>query len=235
MKGIILAAGKGVRMKPYTDKIPKALLELKGKTLLHWNLERLKEAGATEIGIVIGDKKEQIIEKIGNEFKTIKISYIVQQEQKGNANALLKAESYLGGENFWMLSCDVVPNILVLTQLKSILERNNYSATMLGEEVSDNLERFGVIDVRNGVVTRITEKPDEKIDKGIVNRSTYFFTPVIFEAIKKIKPNVRSNEYWLTDALQLLIDNNHKIGIVVGKNIVDIAYPEDLKKAEKLI
>ena len=60
MKAVILAAGKGVRMRPLTDKIPKAMVKLKGKPLLEWNLEKIKNAGITDVAIVVGYKKEEI-------------------------------------------------------------------------------------------------------------------------------------------------------------------------------
>ena len=73
------------------------------------------------------------------------------------------------------------------------------------------------------------------MNSAIVNRSTYYFTPVIFNALEKISPNERTHEYWLTDAIELLIKDEKKIGLVKEENIVDVASPEDLKKAAELI
>lgn len=235
MKAVILAAGKGERMKPFTDEIPKALVRIKEKPMLVWNLEYLKEAGVNEVCIVVGEKKEQIKEEIGNDFLGMKVTFIEQPAPVGNGDALSKTESYIGNENFWMLSCDVIPPTPLLLRLKEAVEGKECAGAMLAEEITQNIERCGVIQSEEGWVQSILEKPKEKMDKAMVNRSTYYFTPVIFKELKNITPNARTQEYWLTDGIQRLIDSGNKIALIQGKQIVDVATPEDVARAVDLI
>ncbi|MBN2127609.1 MAG: nucleotidyltransferase family protein, partial [Candidatus Diapherotrites archaeon] len=92
MNAVILAAGKGTRLKPLTDFVPKCMVELKGKPLIEWILTELKKAGIKKAVLVVGYKKEKIKEFIGEKFKGIEIEYVFQKKQLGTGNALSTGE-----------------------------------------------------------------------------------------------------------------------------------------------
>ena len=95
MKAVVLAAGKGTRLRPLTDDKPKGLVEVDGRPIVTHCFERLAELGAEEFVVVVGYRKEDIIEHYGDEWEGIPITYTHQREQKGLAHALLTAEELI--------------------------------------------------------------------------------------------------------------------------------------------
>ena len=92
MKAVILAAGKGTRMLPLTETIPKVLVEVNGKPFLHYVIENLKKAGFTELGIVVGYMKEKVAEFLKN--NQIEATLIEQEQQLGTGDAIKKAKDF---------------------------------------------------------------------------------------------------------------------------------------------
>jgi len=88
MKAVILAAGKGLRLRPLTDSKPKCMVELKKKPLIEWVLNELKKAGINKVVLVVGFKKEKIKEFLGEKFNGIELEYVIQKKQLGTGNAL---------------------------------------------------------------------------------------------------------------------------------------------------
>jgi NDP-sugar pyrophosphorylase family protein len=111
MQAVILAAGKGVRMLPLTKDRPKPLIEVAGKTLLERNLDQMIGL-ADEVILVVGYKKEMIMEKFGDNYKGMRIVYVVQEEQLGTGHALLQTEEKVKGK-FLMLNGDDMGMIFI--------------------------------------------------------------------------------------------------------------------------
>ncbi len=87
-KAVILAAGRGIRMHPLTEELPKAMVSLRRKPLLQWHLEALSEVGIYDAAIVVGYKKEKIQKFFGNTFREVSLTCIEQKQQLGSAHAI---------------------------------------------------------------------------------------------------------------------------------------------------
>ena len=131
MKAVILAAGKGVRLRPLTDNVPKAMVKLKGKPLLEWNMEILKECGIGEILIVDGYRKEALEKYFGNSYKGIPVKYLFQEKQLGTADAIRLADKFVKGD-FLVLSTDVIVEKSLVEELCIIDSFEDYDAIVVG-------------------------------------------------------------------------------------------------------
>ncbi|MBW2981468.1 NTP transferase domain-containing protein [Candidatus Woesearchaeota archaeon] len=226
MKVAIMAAGKGTRMLPLTERIPKVLVKINGKPFLYYVLENLKKAGFNEFGIIIGYKKEQFpkfLKKYG-----FKAELIEQIEQKGTGHAVMQAKDFTKNENFVVLGGD---NLWSASDLKAVAKEDelNYIA---GIEV-ENPEKYGVLITKNNSLIKIKEKPKEFVG-NLINTGLYKFTPEIFSALEKIKESERG-EYELTDAISLLAKQGKVKVIKVKDYWIDLGSKEDIPEVEEEI
>ncbi len=222
MQAIILAAGKSTRMHPLTVEKPKSLLNIANKTILEHNLEQLNGL-ADEVLIIVGFRKEMIMEKIGAKFKNIKIRYIIQKEQLGTGDALLQAEMFLK-DRFIALGGD---DLFSRQDIKNCLK---YRHCILAEKVN-NPEKFGVLVLDKGIVKKIVEKP-KKYVSDLANTGLYVLDKKIFDILKKIKKSER-NEYELTDALQILCKTEKVHCVDVKDYWLPIGYPWHILEANE--
>ena len=234
MKAVILAAGKGVRLRPLTDNVPKAMVKLKGKPLLEWNMEILKECGIGEILIVDGYRKEALEKYFGNSYKGIPVKYLFQEKQLGTADAIRLADKFVKGD-FLVLSTDVIVEKSLVEELCIIDAFEDYDAIVVGRKVEDPW-RYGVLSYGNGELKDIVEKPEPgKEPSSIVNVGIYRFNRKIFGAIKLTEKSERG-EYEITDSIKIMLGAGAKVKVLLYKgNCIDIGTKEELEKAEKEI
>ncbi len=197
MKAVILAAGRGIRLRPFTLKKPKVLIEISGKPFLHLLLENLNNAGIEDIAIVAGHKKEAISDFL--EKSNINAVVIEQKEQKGTGDALYSAKSWIGKNNFIVVMGD---NLYSHPDIKNMIRDDDF-CYIAGTE-SKTPERFGVL-MGNGFLEKIIEKP-QAFTGNLINTGLYKFTPDIFRALEQIGKSKRG-EYELTEAINILCDN----------------------------
>lgn len=233
MKGLILSGGKGTRLRPLTFTQAKQLVPVANKPVLFYGIEAMKEAGIREIGIVVGDTKDEIKEAVGEGSRwDVRISYIEQEAPLGLAHAVKISEEFLGKEPFVMYLGD---NILK-SGIKSLVEEfegEKPNSLILLTPVP-NAQMFGVAELKDGKVVRLVEKPKEpKSNLALVG--VYMFDDNIFEAVNAIKPSWR-NELEITDAIQYLVDHGYKVHphIVTGW-WKDTGKIEDILEANRLI
>jgi len=234
MKGLILAGGFGTRLRPLTYTGAKQLIPVANKPILFYVIENLKAAGIDDIGIVVGETKKDIIEKVGDGSKFgVKITYIEQEEPLGLAHAIKISNNFLKSDPFIMYLGD---NLLKeeIRPLIDNFERNKPNALILLTKVK-NPQDFGVAVVDGkGVVRKLIEKPKEPpSDLALVG--VYMFDKSIHAAIENIKPSWR-NELEITDAIQWLIDKKYRVEshLVTGW-WKDTGKPEDLIEANLLV
>jgi dTDP-glucose pyrophosphorylase len=226
MKVVIMAAGKGVRMLPITETIPKVLVEVNGKPFLYYLMKNLKKSGFDEFGIIAGYKKEKIdefVKKYGFDAEIIE-----QKEQLGTADAVKRAKDFVAGENFVVVGGD---NLFDVKDLKKFNKDDsmNYIA---GYKI-DNPERYGVLVVKGDKLVKIHEKPKEFVG-NLINAGLYKFTPEIFDAISKIGKSPRG-EYELTDAISLLAEKGKVKVIPLESFWKDFGKLEDIPLMEKFL
>ena len=233
MKAIILAAGHGTRLRPVTLTMPKPLIPVANKHLIIYAIDFLKEAGLTEIGIVVNGLDSPICEHLNNGHKLgVNITYIVQEQQRGLAHAVGLCEDFVGQDAF----CVFLGDNIFQDQMKNLLvtfEPSNAEATIVVGEVPDP-SRFGIAEVERQQIMRVVEKPSNpKSNLAIVG--LYLFRPSIFTAIQRIQPSWR-NELEITDAIQVLIEDHQRITpYEVEGWWVDAGKPDAIIQANQLV
>jgi glucose-1-phosphate thymidylyltransferase len=235
MKGLILSGGKGTRLRPLTFTQAKQLVPVANKPVLFYGVEALLGAGIREIGIIVGETKDEIQEAVGEGKRwgdDVRITYIEQPEPLGLAHAVLIAEDFLGEEPFVMYLGD---NILKsgIVSLVQDFRKQEPNALILLTPVS-NPEMFGVAELEEGRVVRLVEKPKQpKSNLALVG--VYMFDRHVFEAAKAIKPSWR-NELEITDAIQYLVDHGFRVQPhLVSGWWKDTGKIEDILEANRLI
>ena len=231
MKAVVLAAGEGTRLRPLTEDTPKGMVEVDGQPILtHW-FDQLVELGADELVVVVGYRKEVIIEHYGDAFDDTPITYTHQREQSGLAHALLTAEEHVDDDFMLMLGDNVFS-----ANLADVVRRQRESradAAFLVEEVEwDEASRYGVCDTNNyGEIVEVVEKPADP-PSNLVMTGFYTFTPAIFHACHLVQPSNRG-EYEISEAIDLLIQSGRTIDAIgIEGWRIDVGYPEDREEAE---
>ncbi|MGQ9618071.1 MAG: glucose-1-phosphate thymidylyltransferase [Candidatus Aminicenantia bacterium] len=233
MKGLILSGGHGTRLRPITHTQAKQLIPVANKPVLFYGIEALSEAGIEDIGIVVGNTKNEIMEAVGDgSLWGVKVTYIYQPEPLGLAHAVMISEDFLKDSPFVMYLGD---NILKRGIKKFVeeFEEKKPNSLILLSEVKDP-EQFGVAEIEDGKVKRLIEKPKDP-PSNLALVGVYIFDKNIFRAVKNIKPSWR-NELEITDAIQYLVEN----GFNVLPHIVkgwwkDTGKLDDILEANRLI
>ena len=230
MKGIILHGGHGTRLRPLTHTGPKQLLPIANKPMSQYCLESIKECGVTEIAIIIGGLGSNKVREYygtGKKFG-VNITYIEQDEPKGIAHAVRLCKEFVNNEKFLVFLGDNI----IQKSIRDFAEnfgKSDYDATILLCDV-DNPSRFGIADVEDKKIVKITEKP-KKPKSNLAVTGIYLLTPLIFEVIDNLKPSWR-NELEITDALDNLLNQNNNIGYeIITDYWKDTGTPEDIINA----
>lgn len=231
MDAVILAAGEGTRLRPLTVTRPKPMLPVAGKPILEWNLSSLNDAGFKKAIIVVGYRKEEIINYFGKKYKNLAIEYITQKEQLGTGHAILTAEEHVSGE-FLAMNGDIITSSNTIKKLVEDWRKYKPTASIILVEVK-NPSEYGVVNTMGNIVTEIHEKP--KTPKGnLVSTGIFLFARGIFEVIKKIKKSDRG-EYEITDAIKMLIPEKEVYGFRCKGVWMDIGLPWHLLDANEIM
>jgi len=221
MKGVILAAGEGTRLKPITSSLPKPMIPLAGKPLLEHNLIGLKKAGIEEVLLIVGYKQEIIKNYFGDgrEKVGISISYKTQEEYLGTAHATGYAKSFVEMDSFLMMYGDLLVDPTTFQNAIQKFQETEVKGLISLLEV-DNPKNYGIISLNtDNMVEKITEKPSPELNLGnLANAGIYVFDPLIFDAIEKTKLSKR-NEYELTDSMEIMIKDLN--GSIYGYTLKD--------------
>jgi len=233
MKALILSGGEGTRLRPITHTAAKQLIPIANKPILFYGIEAVREAGITDVGIVVGDTYEEIKEAVGEGKKWgSKITYIKQEAPLGLTHAVKISQDFLANESFVMYLGDNIIKQGIKSLVDEFRKKRANSQILLAHV--ENPGQFGVAELERGKVVRLVEKPKEpKTDLALVG--VYMFDHHIFEAVNNIKPSWRG-ELEITDAIQYLIDKN----FLVHSHIIDgwwkdTGKPDDLLEANRIM
>lgn len=235
MKGVLLSGGEGTRLRPITHTGPKQLIPVANKPVLQYAIEDFREAGITEIGVILGNKgREDIQELLGDgSGYGVDITYIIQGDPLGLAHAVGCARDFVGDDDFVVYLGD---NILKqgIDELVNSFLAGGFDAGIALQEI-DNPQQFGVAGVDDdGNVRRLVEKPDDP-PSNLALIGIYVFSSRIFDAIDTLDPSWRG-ELEITEAIQWLLDH----GEAVDSHLVegwwkDTGKPEDILDANRLV
>lgn len=237
MKGIILAGGSGSRLYPLTKITSKQLLPVYDKPMIYYPLSTLMLFGIKDILIISTPQDTPNIEKLfGNGYNLgLDISYKVQEEPKGIAQAFTLGADFIGSEDVCLILGD---NIFYMgEQLKLFREEisKNTGGTVFGYHVSDP-ERFGVVEFdKNHKAVSIEEKPKQpKSNYAVVG--LYFYTSDVVEKARKLKPSARG-ELEITDLNKEYLAEG-RLNVVTmkrGNAWLDAGTPQSLLDASNFI
>jgi glucose-1-phosphate thymidylyltransferase len=209
MKALILAGGKGTRLRPITFTRAKQLVPVANKPILFYALEAIVSAGITDIGVIVGDTADEVMTALGDGSQWgARITYIPQEAPLGLAHAVKNAEEYMAGEPFVMYLGD---NLIAdgITRFVDEFRQGGCDAQILLAHVP-NASQFGVAELGvDGQVVQLAEKPENPpSDLALVG--VYLFDKQVFEAVNAIEPSARG-ELEITEAIQWLIDNGRRV------------------------
>lgn len=208
-KAIVLAAGRGERMK---SEWPKVAHEILGTPVIRYVLRALGEAGIEDIYVVIGHGAEMVRKICGD-----RVTYVTQSEQRGTGHAVLQCREALKGYAGPLLVLNgdnPLISALTIRTITDALTRLKADAVLVTAVLEDPSGYGRVVRDETGRVTRIIEDADAKMEKMIneVNAGGYCFrAPEIFETLSRIEPNNARGEYYLTDAVALLLQNGGRV------------------------
>ncbi|MBI5710559.1 MAG: glucose-1-phosphate thymidylyltransferase [Candidatus Eisenbacteria bacterium] len=228
MKALVLAGGRGTRLRPITHTSAKQLVPVANKPVLFYGLEAIRDAGIRDVGIVVSDPREMLQPDLRTGQRTtvmvnsqaeiraavedgsrfgLRVTYIEQEAPLGLAHAVKISESYMAGEPFVMYLGD---NLIKdgITPFVREFEQERPNAQILLAHVKTPSE-FGVAELEGDRVVRLEEKPKQpRSDLALVG--VYLFDRTIFEAVHAIAPSKRG-ELEITDAIQFLITGGRRV------------------------
>ena len=213
-QAVILAAGEGQRLRPFTLTRPKAMLSIADKPILQFVVESLARNGIRDIIFVVGYRKEQVYDYMGSgEQFGAKITYVTQETQLGTAHALAKVREIVE-EEFLVLPGDNLIEAKTIADFAGI-----EPPAVLVKRVSDPV-RYGVVNIEGGEVKGIVEKPKEA-GSNMVNTGIYAFTRDIFRFTEAVLD--------IPDVLNNMIAEGYAIkALETGGTWLDIVYPWDI-------
>ena len=234
VKAIITAGGRGTRLRPITHTSNKHLIPIANKPMIHYAIEAVREAGISDIGIVINPDTGDVIREVLGEGEPwgVQLTYIVQDAPRGLAHVVKVSEEFIGKDPFVFYLGD---NIVVggIHRFLEAFRKNGDQCHLVRARVPEP-QRFRVPEIRDGRVVRVEEKPTRPRSNYAVT-GIYFYDADIFKAVNAITPSVRG-ELEISDAHQYLIDR----GCHVGYSEItgwwkDTGKPEDLLDANRLV
>lgn len=239
VKAVILAAGKGTRMK---SELPKVIHKALGKPMVEYSIEAAVEAGAdmSDVCLVVGHKADMVKDVVDEG-----VTYVLQEEQLGTGHAVKCAKEFIGTDGLTMVLCGDTPLITGAT-LKTLVDTHiaeNNAITVLTAKVDDPTGYGRIIKDEDGNFIKIVEQKDaseEEQKVNEINSGMYLFdSGILSRTLDMIDNNNAQGEYYLTDTIEIVKNKNlGRVATVVVKDaneIKGVNSPEQLKEAEDIL
>lgn len=235
---VILAAGKGKRMK---SDLPKVLHKVGGRPMVEYVVDTTRQLGIKRIILVVGHRWEQAKDYL----ESLPAELVLQREQLGTGHAVLQVRGLLSGyQGDLLILCGDVP-LLRAETLKDLLQQHRKrkaAATVLTSILEDPSGYGRIIRDKQGMVQEIVEDKDASADQKKVkeiNTGTFCFDKAsLFSVLKKVTKDNEQGEYYLTDTLKLLLRQNRPVWAVVASDpseTLGINSPEELKEVDRIL
>ncbi|MBB1242198.1 glucose-1-phosphate thymidylyltransferase [Streptomyces durbertensis] len=209
MKALVLCGGSGTRLRPLSHSMPKQLIPVANQPVLVRVMGNLLELGITDVGVIVGDRRAEIEEVLGDGSSLgVRVTYLRQDAPLGLAHCVRLARDFLGDEDFVLYLGDTVLTDGI-TDLAAEFHATRPAAQLVVQKVADP-RAFGVAETtEDGRVTGLVEKPQHpRTDLAVVG--VYFLTSAIHRAVDAIRPSARG-ELEITDAIQWLVDQGLEV------------------------
>lgn len=209
LKSLILAAGKGTRMK---SDLPKVVHRCNGEPMVHYVIEASKEAGADKVCVIVGYKAEEVKNAI-----TAPVAYALQTEQLGTGHAAKCAKDFIGTEGNVIILCGDTPLITgkTLTDLVDTHNKGGYGVTVLSAILEDATGYGRIVRDAEGDFAKIVEHKDATEEERLVkeiNSGMYVFNcKALSEALDKLTNDNAAGEYYLTDTIEIIKETGLKV------------------------
>ena len=189
MKAIILAGGRGKRLRPITDYVPKPLIPIKNIPIIEWQIKYLKKFGISEIIVCSGYKTKMIENYLNNKKLGIKITFSVEDKPLGTGGAIKKAGKKIKDKSFLVINGDIITNI----DLKKLIKKNNAIASIQLKT------KFGILQTDGNKIIKFDEKKEITelwMNAGIyhLNKETLKELPTIGDIEKTLFPDYAKKE-----------------------------------------
>lgn len=220
VKAVVLAAGEGKRLRPFTMSRPKGMIPVGNRPILEYIVEALVKNGVKDIILVVGYRKDTIMLHFqdGRKFGA-NVDYVVQDKQLGTAHALSLASGLLEGEDFLVVAGDNLIDSRIVADLMA--NRDGPSMVVTESEIPS---KYGVVKVVGGKITEVVEKPDYKMG-NIINTGMYFFPHQVME---HFKDQVFTSERGITQILSPMVRKLEFNAVHTKGKWIDAVYPWDL-------
>jgi len=234
MRAVILAAGRGERLWPLTENRPKHMIPIAGKPIIHHLIRELRAEDIRKITIVINSFGETIKQYFADgRSLEVKIDYIHQRKIQGTADAVAQLKGHIADERFILFYGDLYLSPRALREIVAAYSDMEFDAAIAAVDLPVQ-NQYGVLEVKDGYVRKIEEKPDRPIPVSLVNAGVYILDNRIFEGIKATRKS-RRGEFELTDSINYLIKSGLKVKAIPldPDDWVDIGRPWDLLDANE--
>lgn len=225
---IIMAAGRGTRMKELCQDKPKHLLPVLGRPFLDYTLDRLRQAGFTDLVILIGHNGHTF-----SRYENVPDIRLVEQhrfhERYGTAAAVESVKTAVGDKPFAVIAGD---NLYSVNDLRKMTRYDGQ--TIIGGYRTPQWQGMGILKQKSdGTLDKIVEKPTEFVG-DLINASLYLFTPAIFPIIESLPPSPRG-EYEITDAINVIAGHEAVDVVELEDRWLDLTAPTDIPKIERAL
>ena len=227
-RAFILAAGRGIKMRPFTYETPKTLILVHGKPILEYSIDLLRDAGIRDIYILIGHLGDKIVSHLGDGSRFgVKVTYLRESKEQGTAAPLRQAKRYLQGESFVMMYGDTLIDI----NIRDVVEfhQSHGDIGTMTVTSSDKPHEFGVVTMRGNKVVSFREKPQQtKRISHFINAGLFVFAPDVFKYVPRQGYSMLEK-----DILPKLADEGKLYGYPFEGSWYDIGTPETYEEVLK--
>jgi len=230
MKAIIPLAGAGTRLRPFTHSKPKALLRAGSKPIISHIIDSLLTIGCDELVLIISSNGGTIPLLVKEHYPDIGIETIIQENQLGLGHAVSLAEQTVRNNELIVIYGDTI----IDGDISGIIDKT-VDGVIAVKEVEDP-RRFGVVNTKNGIISRFVEKPPvPESNLAIIGLNYFKNSNVLFECLNEIieKKKKTREEYQITDAFQLMAERGLKMKPLIVEGWLDAGTPQTLLDTNK--